>query len=446
MSAIILDSLAERNNDFAGKTGFRVVSKSGGDYGDDIEYLSGQIRRNRNDIDDLSGIIDEGRVWVQNLYDETNIIIDNINDHVNRLDNYLQTVTPRFTAFEVTATASRNTHSFYIRTSSTQGRNRCFVDWGDGTRTNLSSTTDVSEDSYYRSTKNKTDADLSGAYIDSTETLNKMNEYNVSMVHQYENPGKYIVTIYGDDYWGLMSQKIAGQNIISRVFDEDLPLNPCVRNLATWCISADMITSVYIPNYYDTTNVINWTGCFQNCTGLTSFYAGDKNKLFTRVMYACAQFFSGCTNLKNTNVDLPVLITNQNYTEFYNGCSKLEENISTLIPASGLQCMCPNLTNAFKGCTKLTGNCSTVKHLLWESPTYSAKWTTTGCFTNSGVKSTAIQKFGGTLANPDSASGSVGTALNGVTLSDESVGNFEDLAKVVKKIVEKFGGTLTLDI
>ena len=366
---------------------------------------------------------------------------------MERLDNYLQTVTPRFTAFEVTATDSRNTHSFYFRTSTSQGRNRCYVDWGDGTRTNLSSTTDVSEADYYRSYKNSHDTDLSGAYIDSTKTLNKMNEYNVSLVHQYANPGKYIVSIYGDDYWGFMSQThVAGQNLISRVMDEDLPLNPCVLDLASWCISADNLVSVYIPNYFDTTHVINWSGCFQYCTELTSFYAGDKNKLFTTVMYACGPFFRGCSKLKKTNVDLPIFMTNQNYSEFYSGCSNLEVDISTLIPTAGLQCACPNLTNTFRNCTKLTGNCSTIKHLLWESPTYNSKWTSTGCFTGSGVKSSAIQKFGGDLPNPESASGAIGSALAGVTLSDAPVGNFEELAEVVKKMAEKFGGELDLDI
>jgi len=50
------------------------------------------------------------------------------------------------------------------------------------------------------------------------------------------------------------------------------------------------------------------------------------------------------------------------------------------------------------------------------------------------------------LPNPSSASGSIGSALAGVTLADSPVGNFEELAAVVKKIAEKFGGSLDLDI
>jgi hypothetical protein len=139
-------------------------------------------------------------------------------------------------------------------------------------------------------------------------------------------------------------------------------------------------------------------------------------------------------------------MTNQNYKEFYYGCSSLTTNISKLIPTAGFQTATPNFTETFRGCTRLTGSCDSVKHLLWESPNYNEKWTTGNCFTNSGVKSTAIQKFGGTLPNPSSASGSIGSALAGVTLADSPVGNFEELAAVVKKIAEKFGGSLDLDI
>ena len=426
MSAIVLDKRSEMDGDFVRKPGMRVVSSPYAPKKDSekdalITKLSGEVMDLSSKVtDELSGNVDGLVEDVDDIYDALTAFTEDIGYLSGAIDDldYELKRKGEFTAFEVSIHDDLKTHKFYLRTMHRKEYNNCIVDWGDGTETIVN---EMTNEDYYKSKKNTTDSDLT------SDTLyNRVSEYNVNMSHTYADDGKYIVKIYGDTYWGLMSQASTspGTNRVSRIFDYDLPLNPCVTDLASWCDYATDLNLVEAPNYYDFSHVINWSSAFKNCTGLSVFHGGDKQKFFTQRIYAAGSMFANCTNLIDSNVALPGAMTNGGYSNFYSGCANLSTNITTLIPAIGIIGGSPKFDSAFYGCGKITGHLSAVEHLLWYSPMCTQKWTASNCFKNSSLSTEAPTTWGGTKAAP--AGYSKGYVIEDM---DTLLSSFEDLAK-----------------
>lgn len=142
--------------------------------------------------------------------------------------------------------AANYTHSFIIRTECTDpSESNIIVDWGDGVQSVLSGEADPSvqkfEDGYF--------------YLAHT--------YNLAE----GEGGRFIVKIYGDTYYGLQYNQSAN-NLICRIFDEDLPIASNVYNLASFCVGAKYLTRVNLARCAALRNIKNLYNIFQSCINL----------------------------------------------------------------------------------------------------------------------------------------------------------------------------------
>jgi len=342
-----------------------------------------------------------------------------------------------YTAFEVKSSNELSVLDFFIRSCHEQKDNNVWVDWGDGSIT--TKLKDIPSADYYYSYKNIIESELSDE-----------GEYNVVVRHAYQTPGKYIVKIYGNSYWGLMTgikgieddptkpgkKRSIGNvdSMISRMFDTDLPLATCVLDMASFCQKNNVLEELRIPNYYNFGNVINWTSAFSNCYKLSSI-SGNKAKMFTKRIYAARAMFSGCSSLVTSNMPVPGNMTNGSWASFYSGCTSLSSNIVDLIPSAGFDTKKVNVSNMFLNCKNLTGNLSSVSALLWGDTT--KIWTSTDCFKGSSLSAQAPISWGGTAPNPKSP------VLTG------DYGTIDDLvstAKALSALITNLGGKISADV
>lgn len=120
------------------------------------------------------------------------------------------------------------THKFFIKSYSNAENNDIIIDWGD------SSTSTIANNEFDSVTE---------SYI-----------YEVS--HTYVSTGKYIVKIYGKDYYGLAGAETYStvdettglpteyNNLICRIFDEDLPVASNLIDFSDFCNHALMLLNV----------------------------------------------------------------------------------------------------------------------------------------------------------------------------------------------------------
>jgi hypothetical protein len=215
-------------------------------------------------------------------------------------------------------------------------------------------------------------------------------EIKIEFTHKYETQGKYIVKIYGNTYWGIRAKYDKGfSNLISRIFEKDLPIASCVSNVSSLCRSSLRLQKIEIANYTVFSNIINISSIFQNCTnldtakGFSIYGSTNKYNCFNSIMYGCYSIFTGCTNLRFSDYTIPVINTNIGTTvrtTYYN-CSNLAVDVLTLLPQTGFCNRIIDMYYVFRNCSSIT--CSDYEMLgdiLWNDT--SKKWTNTDrCFT-----------------------------------------------------------------
>lgn len=181
--------------------------------------------------------------------------------------------------------------------------------------------------------------------------------------HTYKKSGKYIIKIYGKDYFGFNNKfKTTGDydefNLISRVLDQDLPLASHVTNLASIAARSKRLLKVNIPAYKLTTSY-NWANMFQNCINLKYVYG----LYMPEALYAYKGIFTDCVSLIKTDFSFPRYAGDSSFYLCFSGCSNLEMDIATLFPSQGFASNEINVSAVFKGCAKLYG--TVPANLLW---------------------------------------------------------------------------------
>lgn len=66
--------------------------------------------------------------------------------------------------------------------------------------------------------------------------------------HTYEDHAKFTVKVLGNDYY--MLRCMDENSIISRVFDADLPVASCLKNVSSLCNGSLRLLNVNIPYEY----------------------------------------------------------------------------------------------------------------------------------------------------------------------------------------------------
>ena len=221
------------------------------------------------------------------------------------------------------------THKFILRSATPAKINDVIIDWGDGTIEKINDGKHIFEDN-----KN---------YV-------LEHDYAASMKKDIE---KFIVKIYGKDYYTFRSNDYADNNLISRIFDIDLPIADHIANFASMCYGAKRLTKVKIPHStkYITT-AFNFASTFEKCINLIEVKGFEDSPL--KADCIISNIFRDCANLTTTDFQIPKLTTS--IAGIFLNCAKLDNpvytsgNIIGILPQTGLLCIV-NAAQAFEGCT-----------------------------------------------------------------------------------------------
>ncbi len=262
------------------------------------------------------------------------------------------------------------------------------------------------------------------------------DEFNCAVSHTYSSVGTFKISVFGNSYFGIKNGKhrdadgkvVGSTNLISRVFEKDLPLATCVQNVSSLCSGAQKLTAVHAPEYFDFSHVVNATALFMNCVNLVSV-TGNKKHWFMKGVCSCSSMFEGCSKLEESTICLPQIVSGANIVNFYNGCENLETSITDLIPSGGFVGEYFNVSNVFKNCKKLdVSEIDKVSKFLWKDTT--KEWASVNAFKGSSAESLVPKSWGGTIPDETSDYG---------TLED-----LETTMEALKKLVEKSGGSISI--
>lgn len=269
-------------------------------------------------------------------------------------------------------------HTFQVRSSTPEDTCDVVIDWGDGTSSSVSK-------------KEYTAYDTSELVSDT--------EVNYQFQHTYSTPGRYIVKIFGHDYFGFraIDNNAGTRSIMSRCLDYDLPIASCVTNLSRAFSCTDKLLKVKIATVNDLYSRINnasyafaYNSNLISCTNMKTMFQ------YTRTVLG---MFQEDESLRECDMKLPAIVGEiAGYSEVFFGCSALEVDIANFFPKNGF--VGPNvyLDRTFNGCAKLTGTLPA--NMLWKSA--HIRWINTrstfaGC--SDAIRAQVPVSWGGTASD-----------------------------------------------
>lgn len=270
------------------------------------------------------------------------------------------------------AISASMTHNMCIRTKCVDSNNcDVVVDWGDGTIVSV---------------KNKQyNTDASNAVYNKESDIAK-GKMNYGFSHTYKSSGKYVVKIYGKDYYNIMNElslesgETLKGSLMCRVFTSELPLAPHVLNLTKFCANSPRLLYVNAETI-KRNGISNIFNLFAECRNLIE--AVNFEYYFTQA--SCGGAFINCVSLKKTDLQLPVRSFDRtSASQIYYNCKSLEVDIDKLIPDTSMLCIKSfSMNYAFYNTQKLTGTVPADR--LWGNK--AINWgTTVGCFKDSSEK------------------------------------------------------------
>lgn len=234
-------------------------------------------------------------------------------------------------------------HKFTLR--SVQEPEDCdvVIDWGDGTVESIKD----------------------GKFVGHEEgkSYELSHDYSSKMT---ENIQKFIVKVYGKNYYTMRTNNYKQNNLISRIFDVDLPLASHIGNLASFAIYANRLLKVKFPHSTAPySNVWNWSYTFGNCSNLLEVVGfEDISVRDDAITIGMMQY---CTSLINTDFVFPA--KTNSLRDIYQGCKNFAMDINKLIPANGFTSNNIFISRLFIG-SKVSGTIPAEK--LWNDK--SIKW------------------------------------------------------------------------
>lgn len=221
------------------------------------------------------------------------------------------------------------------------------VDWGDGTKTTLA-TAGADELSVNRITNSY------GVYE---------SQYTVS--HTYAAAGKYLVTIFGRDYFCFTT--VDGSNLACDVFSNRAHIASFVKNLASTYAYSNRLLYVDAAYVYPLREKSNLWKLFYKCENLfevlSCSHANDSSNT--------ASVFAECGNLvKHDSPSVGTMEHDDSLASCFAGCPKLEMDIAKVFPKK-IQAQTVAIGSMFLNCAKLYGKVPA--QFLWEDAT--VQWT-----------------------------------------------------------------------
>ena len=281
---------------------------------------------------------------------------------------------------------------FEIKSTNDVSQQNVVIDWGDGSEKTYLNTATASAVT--------TDHDLGNGLSSSTTLSVKLpgeyddHEINFYVSHDYANAltsdntdgsQRFTITIVGSTYWGIRSNETYGakktdENIISRMWDLDLPFNDVCVNIASLCNSTNYrLLRLVMPSYFPVIYKLqNMTKAFMNCKNL-QFAHGFGRYTWYQSIRAMTDMFNGCENMVKSDVRLPHLpaMHGSVVNDMYSNCKNLAVDLYDLIPVNGFSIRRINMSNTFNNCKSLqnVSNPNYVADMLWNDT--SKKWVST---------------------------------------------------------------------
>ena len=239
------------------------------------------------------------------------------------------------------AISAQMTHLFNIA-SVCKDLTKCdvVVDWGDGTRSAI---------------KN-------GEYLREM-TPSSDGHRNIVMKHTYATSGKYIVKIYGHDYYALrqaVTQAESGDaelvgakcNLVCGCLSQDLPIPSFIKNGSSMFAQAHRLLKINGDHCYPLRYVNNASGMFFECKNLISVTEIEIRDSFET---SFGNMFSRCINMVECTVPFTSLLSKSTgLLEVFCSCPKLATDIATFFPVP-FATRKLSVSGTFTGCTSLTG-------------------------------------------------------------------------------------------
>ena len=253
--------------------------------------------------------------------------------------------------------SAQDTHHFVLRSLYTQDKQDVVIDWGDGT------TTVVKEGG------------------DDVIIKPEYSNTNFFIRHKYTELDKpYIVKIYGTTYFGFMSEAktryiddgsgdakcYLNHNLISRIFDVDLPVAKCVTNTASMCQYARRLLKVYVYGHSILRQSANWTLTFSGCKNMISAGGFEDDNL---KVAACSEIFKNCTSLTYTDFRVPEAPRSSGVTaSIYEECNSLAMDVADLLPKANFMTTPYEFTKMFYNTKVVISDSEKVASKLWNNP------------------------------------------------------------------------------
>jgi hypothetical protein len=245
-----------------------------------------------------------------------------------------------------------------IRASIATKNQNVVIYWGDGTSTKLTDAVDYTD-------KDNTISAVLGSNTDgSLDTIVSFksdptdyegcwycwHDYATDMKTKNVTKQKYTVTIVGSTCWGIKSAKkytygtnriklstAKQHNIISRLWDIDLPWSESLFNTSSLVVGSDRLLYVKVPAYFPVLfSMQNMSSTFKDCKNLQYVHGFSKYTWYNTVR-AVGSTFSGCSNMIKSDFRIPhsIAVYTSPLASIYSGCSSMAIDINSILPVNG---------------------------------------------------------------------------------------------------------------
>ena len=291
--------------------------------------------------------------------------------------------------------ANNTINTFFCINSKTREYCDIVIDWGDGTVSRVADLNDNSVKSFGSYTESHGTSYTYG-YLTMTHTY-------TDCVSRIENgklvdSKKYIVKIYGKDYFMVRFGNIETNNIVSRICDIDLPIASNVTNLSSTAAMSLRLLYLNVPYQYNFKNVTNFSGLVGYCDNLRYAAIDSGTKFNIDCVLSIQTLLFQDMNLSRAAINPSSYVYQDGFQTFATGCTNLHEDVLKILPKHGFV-QDTSMTNAFKGCTKLTcSDYNKLANMLWDNT--NVKFTSTGsCFAgcSDDFRSHVPTTWGGTM-------------------------------------------------
>lgn len=290
------------------------------------------------------------------------------------------------------------THRMRVRTGGSDNtKSDVVVDWGDG------QVSAIAKGEYY--------------YADGASSQDYVME------HTYAATGRYIIKIYGKDYYSVCTppsnMEPTKYYLLSRILEADLPVASNFTNFSSLCRYAYRLQKIAASDYHKSfTAVRNIANMCDTCVNLVSV-TGLANQFL--IVSAASNIFKNCYSLSTLDFTLPAVVTGGAMNNALQNCVALSTTVQSLIPAGGFIGRL-NIHDLFNNMRLLSGTLPA--ELLWNSD--QVTWTdTTQVFWGAvpdEVRAQAPVSWGGTASDDIINSGSSsGGALEDVIADPEGM-------------------------